>query len=121
MKLMTTIAPRRDGTVIAKDLQGRRITFEADPAFGGALCADVDDDEALVYLLGTGHFEPADEADYPQASALVPADPDPDGDGDEDGDGDGDGEESPGGLPVEANTPPTKMPGRAPRRARAAT
>jgi hypothetical protein len=117
MKLTTTIAPRRDGTVIAKDLEGRPYTFEADPAFGGALCADVDDDEALVYLLGTGHFEPADEADYPQASALVPADPDPDGDDD----GDDDGEESPGGLPVEANTPAAKMPGRAARRARAAT
>jgi len=80
MKLLTTIRPRLDGTVIVTTLEkgpkGKPITVtfapsddpEADP---DQLVGDVDHEPTIKHLLGTGNFEPADEADFEHATELV--------------------------------------------------
>lgn len=109
MKLLTTIKPRTDGTVIVRDSKGRALTFVADEA--GILVCDVEDQALVGSLLVTGDFEPADEADHQLAEGLVRAAAGSDeGDGDDDGeddDFDGNPDAVPAGsLPVEAGTPP---------------
>lgn len=71
MKLATSIPPRRDGTVRAAGMTGREYTFTSVPP-DGELVADVDHDDDLVLLLATGHFYPADPADFDVALAKLP-------------------------------------------------
>lgn len=108
MKLLTNIKPRSDGTVTfakpAGAMPAARITFSLES--GGDLVADVADDDAISWLLGTGNCEPADEADFERAEALMPAP-----DAVEEEDEEDDSSESPNGvLPIEAMTPPVKKP-----------
>lgn len=106
MKLLTNIAPRSDGAVIFAKPAGAtpaaRITFSLDLQSGN-LVADVADDDVIAWLLGTGNCEPADEADFERADALLPKREAEDADEDED---EGFSESPNGGLPVEAMTPP---------------
>ena len=94
MKLETTIPPRKDGTVIARF--GEDVyTFTAD---NGSLSCEVGKQEHVAFLLGTGNFYPAREADYAAATELLKQDEEPE---DED-------EPEVSGPPVEANTPPRR-------------
>lgn len=110
MKLITTIAPRSTGEVIVQLLSGLTVHFEADA--GGDLSAEIDSDTDVAHLLALpgGNFEPANAEDFDRAEALVgglmPA-ADADADGDDDDTPGPDDEIVNGGLPVEANTPPT--------------
>lgn len=72
MRLATSITARRDGTVRAAGMAGRSYTFTSTPP-DGELVADVDDDADLALLLATGHFYPADPADFDAALAKLPA------------------------------------------------
>lgn len=72
MRLATSITARRDGTVRAAGMAGRSYTFTGTPP-DGELVADVDDDTDLALLLATGHFYPADPADFDAALAKLPA------------------------------------------------
>lgn len=116
MKLITTIAPRRSGIVTALLLSGLTVDFKPDES--GDLSAEVESDADVAHLLALpgGNFEPANASDFDRAEALVgglmtAADAEGDDDGeDDDGEGDEPGPEDEivnGGLPVEANTPPT--------------
>lgn len=114
MKLITTIQPRRDGTVTVRDAKGQPIVFKPDDA--GVLTADVEDAALVGRLLLTNNFEPADEADHATAEALL-RDAQPPGDDDDDDDDDDLGD--PDAPPVEGNTPP--KPADAPQAAKANT
>lgn len=70
MRLATSITARRDGTVRAAGMTGREYTFTSVPP-DGELVADVDDDADLALLLATGHFYPADPADFDAALAKL--------------------------------------------------
>jgi len=120
MKLNTSIQPRRSGTVLAR-VAGVVIEFVAGD--DGELSADVVDPLAVVELLDTGNFYPANEADYDAALLLArnaAAQASGDGAGEDDldaaDDGDG-GDDVPNlmALPVEANTPPAHAPGKGKR------
>lgn len=113
MRLITTILPRSNDTVIytalanGKPVQSVTFTRDADT---GDLAADVPDDALAGRMLATGNFEPADEADYLRADELLaaaqPKKPRRARDDDDDDD-EGDGAILVnGGLPVEAHTPP---------------
>lgn len=69
MKILTTIRPRRDGTVVVAQPGFGKITFAADEA--GDLVADVADETALAFLLARDDFQPADAADYAAGEALL--------------------------------------------------
>lgn len=108
MKLLCTLRPRTDGTIIVRDAKGAPTVFKADDY--GALVADVSDQAMVGRLLASGSFEPADEADHGEAERLLKAaasanrDDDQD---DDDDDFDGNPDDVPvGALPEEANTPP---------------
>lgn len=106
MKLLCTLKPRTDGTIIVRGAGGAAIVFKADEY--GALVADVTDQALVGRLLAGGSFEPADEADHDEAERLLRAANrrDSDGDDDDEGDDDGDPDNAPAVLPLEANTPP---------------
>lgn len=70
MRLATSITARRDGTVRAAGMSGREYTFTSVPP-DGELVADVDADADLALLLATGHFYPADPADFDAALAKL--------------------------------------------------
>lgn len=72
MRLATSITARRDGTVRAAGMAGRSYTFTSTPP-DGELVADVEHDDDLALLLATGHFYPADPADFDAALAKLPA------------------------------------------------
>jgi hypothetical protein len=121
MKLQTSIRPRRDGTVVVSGEDGQKHAFKMDET--GVLVCDVPDEATVARLLAIGEFEPVDPADYEQAMALSEsawnaglanrADG-ADAAGDDDGPDDDFTEEVvPGGLPLEANTPPA--PPKAPK------
>jgi hypothetical protein len=105
MLLITSLQPRRDGTVVAVANNGKaRFTFKARPEDGQLVC-EVDDDETVAALLKTENFYPANDADFETALALAGTV----GGGDDDG-GDGvgddledgaDDEGDPNGAPVE--------------------
>lgn len=121
MKLLTTIKPRGNGTVIVRDSAGNAHVFKPDDA--GALVCEIEDQALVGRLLAGEMFEPADEADHQAAEALLRnaiSKPGEFGEGDDDGDDfDGDPDEVPdGALPEEANTPPVARA--RPRRARRA-
>lgn len=66
MKLTTEIIPRRDGTVTATvpatdSVPSGRYTFKQDA--DGRLVCDVEHESHIGFLLDTGFFYPADEAD----------------------------------------------------------
>lgn len=69
MLLMTTIAPRRDGTVVVRGRDDRAYVFAPDAA--GDLVCDIDDDETIARVLRTGDFEPVDVADHAHAAELL--------------------------------------------------
>ncbi|MBP7501160.1 MAG: hypothetical protein KA784_00070 [Aquabacterium sp.] len=113
MKLITTIAPRRSGVVAVLLLSGLAVNFKPDES--GDLSAEIESDTDVAHLLALpgGNFEPANAEDFDRAEALVGSLM-PNGEADADGDDDGEGDEPGpddeivnGGLPVEANTPPT--------------
>lgn len=115
MKLQTSIKPRRDGTVKLAGLNGK--TYEFKPDEQGDMVCDVDDDATVVHVLQAqgDYFWPADEEGMTKAEALIDAATGDDDDDLDDGDDDAD-TSNPGGLPVEANTPPVTAPGKAPRK-----
>lgn len=116
MKLLTTIKPRLDGTVILTGEDKKRYVFAPDA--NGALIADIDDLETCAKALARGIAEPADAESAEQAMALMS---EPDGAGQldddyEDDPGDYNAESGAGGAPAaapeEAGTPPAAAPGR---------
>lgn len=116
MKLHTSIAPRRDGTVRATGKDGSVFVFA--PGTDGELSCDVTDPVLVANLLSTEQFWPADANDFDSAASLFQA-PKPDGDkdqlpdDDEPGEDDGDDEGEPvnmNAMPVEANTAPVVKP-----------
>ena len=112
MKLQTSIAPRRDGTVRVSGLDRQTYVFAPGP--DGELTCDVTDEATVAWLLATKNFWPADEQDFEAALELAKkAEPDGGEPGGDD-DLDDDEEEVADALPVEANTPP------APKRAKKA-
>lgn len=120
MKLRALVNPRADGTVIAEGLDNKAYTFEDK---GDGLVGVIDHEETVVHLLRTSNFEPADAEDFDEAIRLMPEFQSADA-GDEDGASGNAGSNasgaqelttdpddfeevvSPGGLLVEANTPP---------------
>lgn len=113
MKLLTTIKPRSDGTVIVRDAKGAPLVFKRDDS--GDLVCDIDDAALVGRLLKLSTFEPADESDHAQAEALLLAAGGGEGDGeDDDAEGDDDDPVDPNAMPVEANTRP--VPKAKPRR-----
>jgi len=114
MKLHTSIAPRRDGTVLVTGLDAQKYTFVRDA--DGELSGDVPHLPTVAMLLAGGLFYPADEGDFDEALKLST-----DG-GDADAD-EGDFEDDGPGVPVELNTPPAptrRKPGPKPKAASAA-
>lgn len=118
MKLLTTIKPRGDGSVVLAGDDGREHFFVPDAA--GNLVCEVPDEALVVRLLAAGNFEPADEVDFEKAeSMLVRAGlrgkqvDDDDANDDDPGDDDLAG----AGPPLEANTPPRSAPNTAAARA----
>lgn len=113
MKLQTSIAPRRDGTVRVSGLYRQTYVFAPGP--DGELTCDVTDEATVAALLATQNFWPADPEDADHALDLVKKTTQPEG-GEPGGDDDleDDEEAVADALPVEANTPP------APKRAKKA-
>lgn len=106
MKLLTSIPPRADGTVIVHAKDGKDCIFAAGP--DGELVGEVEHEETLRDLLRSERFYPADPADYDRAmevagplsgAAEEDAEVDPDALDDDD-------EVVNGGLPVESQTAP---------------
>ena len=64
MKLEATIAPRKDGTVIARYGETAYI-FRPDS--DGWIVCDIDNIEHVKALLRTGNFEPANDSDIQEA------------------------------------------------------
>lgn len=89
MKLLTSIPPRRDGTVTVTAKDGTRCVFQ--PGEGGELVGEVEHEPTVAELLKGGLFFPADPADYDKALALgntlLPAGDDDDEDDDTGGAG----------------------------------
>lgn len=121
MKLLTTIKPRRDGTVSVVGEDGQNYVFKPDAEMGGALTCEVTDQSTVARLLVLGDFEPANPDDvddalsiYAKARQSIAQGATGTAEVDDD---EGDFTEQPnGGLPVEAETPPAP---RKPRKARA--
>ncbi len=113
MKLICNVPPRRGNTTVtAVGKSGAKYEFNFDAGLD-ALVGEVSDlaDVGCFLALPGDRFEPADEADYDTATALmtaaVPKDPEGgDGDDDEDGDEEDDDPIDPDAPPVEANTAP---------------
>lgn len=101
MKLETTIAPRRDGTV-SVELAGQKIVFAQDEQ--GRLVADVAEESSIAYLLGLADFMPADEEDFEAASKIAARVAVKD----EDEADDSEDDDVPMAPPVEENTPPSR-------------
>lgn len=122
MKLITTIKPRRDGTVIVTGADGKALhTFALNDE--GQLACDVPDDGTIGMLLLTENFYPADEADYGRALELTGGNAalgGAEGASDDDSGADDD-EGTPDSAPVEAGTQAVAVTPAALRRARRAS
>ena len=68
MKIETTIAPRKDGTVTC-DIDGTRYVFAPDSM--GCLVCDVQDEGHIARLLGITDFFPVEEADMGAARGII--------------------------------------------------
>jgi hypothetical protein len=112
MKIVTSIKPRTDGTVIALGASGRNYDFEA--SADGELECDVTDDKDLAALLSTHNFHPANEADFEAALKLADFNA-PVAEGTSEGGEEDDELDAGTGLPVELNTPPQPARKRAKR------
>ncbi|MBI5255525.1 MAG: hypothetical protein HY855_03425 [Burkholderiales bacterium] len=108
MKLIATIKPRTDGTVLATGPSKKDYTFKVDVDTGDPTC-DVEDEADVAHFLGTGNFEPADEADFDRADLLVkkPVNADDGSDGSDGSDG---GTSDPDSLPDDLPTDPNALP-----------
>lgn len=114
MLLLTTIPPRRDGTVILRDKDGTPNVFKAEKP-GGDLVCDVTNDVTISDALRSGNFEPVLEADFDQAKSLLnPGQVEGDEEDPAD-EGDDDAADAP---PVESHTAPAPV-GRRGRKPRA--
>jgi hypothetical protein len=102
MKLITSIAPRRSGVVLAQGLDAS-VVWEFRPDSGGELSCDVTDAADVAALLATGNFYPANVADYDEAMALQSAAGG--GDADDDDIEDDDDAVIETAMPLEAMTP----------------
>ncbi len=71
MKLETTIKPRKDGSVKVAVPSGGSYAFTPDK--DGCLTCEVQDDADIAFLLDTGNFHPADEADHQEAIDIADA------------------------------------------------
>lgn len=69
MKLTTSIPPRKDGTVRVTVLGNDAYVFQAGAS--GELECEVLNKSAIVALLQTGNFYPADEADFEAAMDVM--------------------------------------------------
>lgn len=113
MKLLTTIQPRRDGTVTLAGKDGASYVFKDDGA--GVLVCDIADEATIAHALALGTFEPAEEADFQKAEELLQAATATDDEADADGgDDDGDDDVDFDAPPVEAGTPPAPVEPTAP-------
>ena len=138
MKLICNVPQRRGGSPVkAKGPSGAEYTFTVDEA-DGLMTADVTDDRDVAHFLALADsFEPADEADFNRAEALLAEEEarrkaeagEGDGDGDDGDDGEDDDDPiDPDSPPLEANTPakpadpakPPKQPKQKPKAAPAA-
>lgn len=98
MKLITSIIPRRDGTVRVQGDNGETFVFER--GAGGEMTGDVSDDATVARLIAGRLFWPAHAEDYDTAAAIASGDDDA-----QDHEADAD---APAPLPLEANTPPVR-------------
>lgn len=114
MKLVTTIAPRGDGTVIVHGNDGNDYTFESNGE--GELVCDVECNDTIENLISTGNFFPFDSADYDAALQHLGKDTQGTDDDAQDGAPDGvddldeEDEVTNGGMPLEAETPAASIP-----------
>lgn len=69
MKLTTSIQPRKDGTLRVTVLENDAYVFRASES--GELECEVLDKRAIVALLQTGNFYPANEADFEAAMDVM--------------------------------------------------
>lgn len=113
MLLLTTIIPRRDGTVTLRGAAGQVYVFKPDAA--GDLVCEVDDEATLKHALRSSDFEPALIEDHEAAQALLDDGALPDED---DGEPPDEDEGSPNAPPLEAQTPPMPSASEAPRNGR---
>lgn len=104
MKLLTTLAPRKDGTVLVRSDDGKKLYTFAPEKEGGDLVGEVDDEALLVRLLKSNNFEPADESQFDAAEALLVASGGSDSDPGEDPEDDD--PIDPNAPPIEGKTPP---------------
>ena len=98
MRLTSSIPPRRDGTLIARNDAGEAFVFTVQD---GILVCDVTDEALVARLLARGDFMPVDAVPVraaPRVEAM-------DDDHDEADDAEEEGESA---LPNEALTPPVK-------------
>jgi len=102
MRLLTSIAARRDGTVQVQGDDGAAWVFQADA--DGRLACEIDDAPLVQRLMRSGNFSLA-QGQLPMQAVSV----EPDADLDEiEGD---DAEGAVESAPLEANTPPASVPG----------
>jgi hypothetical protein len=69
MKVLTTIRPRGDGTVLFHGPDGKDVVFSGEP--GGDLVAEAEDERILALLLANDNFQPADEADFDRGQEVL--------------------------------------------------
>lgn len=105
MKLETSIKPRADGSVRFIGLDGILYVGQFDSA-SGLLIVDVNHEPTLAWLLRTGNFFPANEADHDKAAVLIDLIKDPSAEDEDEPDDLEDDEVDPNALPLEAGTPP---------------
>lgn len=112
MKLLTTLAPRSNDTVILRDASLKDPIIFTRDAESRELAAEVPGEALVAQLLASGNFQPHDEADFDAADELLekfaPKDAADNVQVNADSTGDDFTEVVNGGLPTEANTPPVQ-------------
>jgi len=107
MKLETNVPPRKDGTVTTQ-FGADVYRFTSDNS--DAMVCEVSNPEHVAFLLSTGNFYPAYEADYAAAAALLKQNEDTEDPADVYDDDDDDVD--PNAAPIESETPPAPRRGR---------